>query len=49
MKQTKLWLTTIAMLLCSLAANAHDFEVEGIYYNISSSTNLTVAVTHRGD
>ena len=36
------------MLLCSLAASAHDFSVGGIYYNISSSTNLTVAVTYRG-
>ena len=48
MKQTKLWLTTIAVLLCSLAANAHDFEAGGIYYNITSSTDLTVAVTYRG-
>ena len=49
MKKTKLWLTTIAVLLCSLAANAHDFEAGGIYYNITSSTNLTVAVTYRGN
>ena len=49
MKTIKLWLTTIAMLLCSLAASAHDFSVGGIYYNISSSTNLTVEVTYRGN
>ena len=49
MKQTKLWLTTIAALLCSLAASAHDFKTGGIYYNITSSTDLTVAVTYRGD
>ena len=48
MKTIKLWLVTIAVLLCSLAANAHDFEVGGIYYNITSSTNLTVGVTYRG-
>jgi len=48
MKQTKLWLTTIAVLLCSLAASAHDFEVGGIYYNIKSTTDLTVAVTYGG-
>ena len=48
MKTIKLWLVTIAVLLCSLAANAHDFEVGGIYYNITSSTNLTVRVTYRG-
>ena len=49
MKQTKLWLATIAALLCSLTASAHDFEVNGIYYNITSSTDLTVAVTYQGD
>ena len=48
MKQTKLWLTTIAVLLCSLAASAHDFEVDGIYYNITSSTDLAVAITFKG-
>ena len=48
MKTIKLWLTTIVVLLCSLAANAHDFEVGGIYYNITSSAGLTVSVTHRG-
>ena len=48
MKQTKLFLTTIAMLLCSVMANAHDFEVDGIFYNILSSTDLTVEVTCKG-
>ena len=48
MKQTKLWLTTIVALLCSLTANAHDFEVGGIYYDITSSTDLAVAVTYKG-
>ena len=48
MKQTKLWLATIAALLCSLTASAHDFVVGGIYYNITSSTDLTVAVTYGG-
>ena len=28
---------------------AHDFEVGGIYYNITDATNNTVAVTHQGD
>ena len=46
MKTIKLLLTTIAMLLCSVMANAYDFEVDGIYYNIISSTNLTVGVTY---
>ena len=45
MKTIKFLLTTIAVLLCSVMANAHDFEVDGIYYNILSSTELTVEVT----
>ena len=48
MRTIKLWLATIAALLCSITASAHDFEMNGIYYNITSSTNLTVAVTYRG-
>ena len=46
MKTIKLFLTTIAMLLCSVVANAYDFEAGGIYYNITSSTDLTVEVTN---
>jgi len=38
----------MAMLLCSITASAHDFEVDGIYYNITSATDLTVEVTYRG-
>ena len=34
------------MLLCSVMANAYDFEVDGIYYNILSSTDLTAEVTY---
>ena len=48
MKHIKLWLATMAVLLCSFTATAHDFEVNGIYYNISSSTNKTVEVTYKG-
>ena len=48
MKKTKLWLATIVALFYSLAASAHNFEVDGIYYNITSSTDLTVAVTFQG-
>ena len=46
MKTIKLLLTTIAVLLCSLMANAYDFYVDGIYYNITSSTYLKVEVTY---
>ena len=49
MRKIKQLLTTIAVLLCSLAVSAHDFEVDGIYYNIVSSTTLTVEVTYRGN
>ena len=37
------------ILLCSTVATAHDFEVGGIFYNITSSTEKTVAVTFKGD
>ena len=46
MKTIKLFLTAIAVLLCSVMANAHDFEVDGIYYNIISSD--AVEVTFKG-
>ena len=36
------------LLLCSTIASAHYFEVDGIYYNITSITDKTVAVTYRG-
>ena len=49
MKTIKQLLTTIAVLLCSVVVNAHDFVVDGIYYNITSTENLTVAVTCRGE
>ena len=49
MKTIKKMLTTIAVLLCSVVVNAHDFVVDGIYYNITSTENLTVAVTCRGE
>ena len=34
--------------MITLLSFAHDFEVGGIYYRISSSTNLTVDVTYQG-
>ncbi len=36
------------LLLCSTIASAHYFEVDGIYYNITSITDKTVAVTYKG-
>ena len=41
-------LFTALLLLCTTAAFAHDFEVGGIFYNITSSANKTVAVTYKG-
>ena len=39
----------IAMILTvSVSASAHDFEVDGIYYNITSSSDKTCAVTFQG-
>lgn len=45
MKTIKQLLITVAVLLCSVTANAYDFEVDGIYYNILSASDLTVCVT----
>ena len=37
-------LFTALLLLCSITASARDFEVDGIYYNITRSTDKTVEV-----
>ena len=42
-------LFTALLLLCATVATAHDFEVDGIYYNITNATNKTVAVTYKGN
>ena len=47
MKTIKTWLFTIAVLLFSITANAHNFEVDGIYYDVTSNTE--VSVTYRGN
>ena len=41
-------LLTALLLMCTAVATAHNFEVGGIYYNILSSANKTVAVTFKG-
>ena len=46
MKAFRTSVAIIIALLCSVAATAHDFEVDGIYYNISSNYNVTV--TYKG-
>ena len=47
MKHLK-YLFTPLLLFCCLTATAHDFEVDGIYYNITDATNKTIEVTYRG-
>ncbi len=37
----------VAVLLSFLPASAYDFEVDGIYYNITSMSNLEVGVTYK--
>lgn len=48
MKKLKSMLATLAMLLCAISASAHDFEVDGIYYNITDSIEQTIEVTYKG-
>ena len=48
MKTVNTLFLLIAMLFCSSSLFAHDFEVDGIYYNITSSTEMTVKVTYKG-
>ena len=43
----RLFLLFFSALLCT-AVSAHDFEVDGIYYRITSSSDLTVSVTYQG-
>ena len=49
MKKYKSLVLTVIGLLCSVSVSAEDFEVDGIYYNITSSTDMTVKVTYRGN
>ena len=48
MKTIKTLLITAVVLLYSTAATAHDFYVDGIYYNITDATAKTVEVTYAG-
>ena len=41
-------LLTALLFMCFTAMSAHDFEVDGIYYNILSSSDKTVEVTYKG-
>ena len=46
MKTIKQLLMAVVVLLCSATANAHQFEVDGIYYNISGDEAV---VTYKGN
>ena len=48
MKHLKHLFTALLLLCCIGTTKAHDFEVDGIYYNITDATNKTVAVTYYG-
>ena len=41
-------LIAVVMLLCSVTVSAHDFEVDGIFYNIKSTSTFTVQITFEG-
>ena len=45
----RIWQAAIVVLLHCTMASAHSFEVDGIYYSITSSADSTVAVTYRGN
>ena len=49
MNKFKSLVLTVIGLLCSISVSAHDFEVDGIYYNITSSTDMKVEVTYHGN
>ena len=49
MKKFKSLVLIVIGLLCSISVSAHDFEVDGIYYDITSSTDMTVEVNYRGN
>ena len=49
MNKIKSILLSVIGLLCSISVSAHDFEVDGIYYNITSEEDKTVEVTCSGD
>ena len=49
MRKLKSLVLAVIGLLCSMSVSAHDFEVDGIYYNIMSEKDMAVEVTFSGD
>ncbi len=50
-KNFKMKRLTLLFLLCAatIISRAYDFEIDGIYYYIQSSADLTVGVTYKGN
>ena len=48
MRKMKSLVLAVMGLLCCMSVSAEDFAVDGIYYNITSQADNTVAVTYRG-
>ena len=48
MKKLNLFFTALLFLCCQGMAKEYDFEVGGIYYNITDAKNKTVMVTYGG-
>lgn len=46
MRTFKTLLTMIAMLMCSISVSAYYFQANGIYFDVTSYSDLTVAVTY---
>ena len=47
MKKMNKFIMTVILSLSGVTAYAYDFEVEGIYYNITSDTDFKCEVTHK--
>lgn len=48
MKKINFLLLSAIGWLCCMSVSAHDFEVDGIYYNVLSEEEKTVEVTFKG-
>ncbi len=48
MRKMKSLVLAVMGLLCCMSVSAYDFEVDGIYYNITLQADKTVAVTYQG-
>ena len=47
MKKMNKFIMTVILSLSGVTVYAYDFEVEGIYYNITSDTDFKCEVTHK--